>query len=75
LDRHGPGEPIALSIVRKGVEQELPISLASWPAGENPFTTSADVGPRDLAGSAVFQYPFIRPLPGFSFPDIFPENP
>ncbi len=75
LDKHAPGEQIALSVVRKGVEEKVLLELARWPVGENPFTTSPDVDPRSLAGAAATQYPFIPPLPGFPFPDIFPENP
>ena len=75
LDKHTPGEQIALSVVRKGVEEKLLIVLDRWPVGDNPFTTSPDVDPRKLAGAAATQYPFIPPLPGFSFPDLFPENP
>ena len=75
LDKHVPGEQMALSVVRRGAEQKIFIALDRWPVGENPFTTSRDVDPRDLAGAAATQYPFIPPLPGFPFPDLFPENP
>ena len=73
LDKHTPGEPIALSVVRKGVQEEVLLALDRWPVGGNPFTTSPDVDPRVLAGSAATQYPFIPQLPGFSFPDLFPD--
>ncbi len=75
LDKHAPGEEIALSVVRKGVEEEVLVAMARWPVGENPYSTSQDVDPRDLPGTAANKYPFIPPLPGFTFPDIFPENP
>ena len=75
LDKHSPGEQFSLSVVRRGVEDQVLIALDRWPVGENPFTTSEDVDPRKLAGAAATQYPFIPPLPGFPFPDLFPENP
>ncbi len=75
LDKHPPDEEIALSVVRKGAEKKVSIALARWPVGENPFTTSSDVDPRKLAGASATQYPFIPPLPGFPFPDLYPENP
>ena len=75
LDKHAPGEQITLSVVRKGVEEKVLIALDRWPVGENPFTTSPDVDPRKLAGTASTPYPFVPPLPGFPFPDLYPENP
>lgn len=74
LDKHAPGEQMTLTVVRKGVAEKILITMEPWPVEDNPFTTSPDVDPRKLAGTAATQYPFIPPLPGFSFPDIYPEN-
>ena len=74
LDGHLPGEKVVLSLVRQGVELEIPVTLDEWPEGGNPFTTSADVNPSAPVGYEESQYPFIPKLPGFSFPSLFPAS-
>ena len=73
IDRHLPGDETALSVVRKGVEIEAVVTLAEWPASGNPFVNSANVDPSGRDGAAP-QYPFVPRVPGFSFPDLFPDS-
>ena len=72
VDRHSPGDTITLNVRRKLREIEVPVTLDRWPDEGNPFVNSPEVGPGE--GESVPQYPFVPSLPGFSFPDLYPEG-
>jgi len=69
LDRHDHGEKSTLRIVRKDVEQELPIALAAW---REPVHHISGRGPQRFGWICDFPVSF---YPAASFPDIFPEKP
>ena len=74
LDRFQPQHQLVLGVVRKGIEIQVPVTLAEWPEGENPFINAQDFDPRAPDGTSKPRYPFVPQIPGFSFPDLFPAN-
>ena len=74
LDRHFPGDEIALSVVRDRANTEVPVTLAAWPEEGNPFVNSADADQGTSEGR-VSPYPFVPFVPGFDFPQLFPQSP
>jgi S1-C subfamily serine protease len=75
IDRFQPLDQVVLGVVRKGVEVQVPVTLAEWPVGINPFVGAQDFDPRVMDGASQPQYPLVPQIPGFSFPNLFPENP
>ena len=75
IDRFQPQDQVVLSVVRKGVGIQVPVTLAEWPVGVNPFIDGQDFDPRALDGMSRPQYPLVPQIPGFSFPNLFPESP
>ena len=73
IDRFQPQDQVVLDVVRKGVEVQVPVTLAEWPTGVNPFIDAQDFDPRTLDGTSRPQYPLVPEIPGFSFPNLFPE--
>ena len=63
-----------LDVVRQGVEIQLPVILDEWPAGENPFVNGQDFDPRTRDGQPAPRYPLVPQIPGFSFPNLYPES-
>ena len=74
LDRFQPQNQLVLGVVRKGIEIQVPVTLAEWPEGENPFINAQDFDPWAPDGMSAPRYPFVPQIPGFSFPDLFPAN-
>lgn len=75
IDRHRPQDRVLLSVVRKGVELEVAVTLAPWPVGGNPFANSPDFDPLDRNWQSQPPYPLVPQVPGFTFPNLFPESP
>lgn len=74
LDTHFPGEEVALSVVRDRANIEVPVTLAAWPEEGNPFINSTDAG-QWASDGLVSPYPFVPFLPGFDFPQLYPQSP
>ena len=74
LDRHFPGDEVALSVVRHRTNLEVPVTLAAWPEEGNPFIDSVDAG-QWAPGDRPPPYPLVPFLPGFKFPQLFPQGP
>ena len=74
LDAHFPGDEVTLSMVRKRVQLEVPVTLAAWPEDGNPFANAADIALKDPSIPPP-PYPFVPVVPGFSFPQLYPERP
>ena len=73
LGRHFPGDEVALSVVRDRSNIEVPVTLAAWPEEGNPFIKFADAD-QWAADGPVPPYPFVPFVPGFDFPQLFPQS-
>ena len=74
LDRHQPGEQVALTVARGRKTREVMVTLDWWPTGSNPFVGSPNVPFPLTHRSRAPYYPFIPHTPGFPFPELFPSN-
>ena len=74
LDRHFPGEKVALSVIRDRSNIEVLVILDRWPEEGNPFTNSTNAD-QWVSDGGVSPYPFVPFVPGFDFPQLFPQSP
>ena len=75
LDRHLPGAEVPLTVYRGRGKGQLVATLGDWPVEENPFVSSATLPIPESNGAKTPRYPLIPNVPGFAFPDLFPDSP
>jgi S1-C subfamily serine protease len=80
LNRHQPGDSVALGVVRDGQDIEVPVTLGTWP--EQPEVNSnrrffhrvlpdAPIQPEFPRDFQIPRYHYDFEIPGFSLPDFF----
>ncbi|GEM_PF-377178 len=74
LDRHQPGTEVSLTVYRGPGKGQIVVKLGEWPAGGNPFVNSPTLPPQESEGTQKLRYPLVPNVPGFAFPDMFPDN-
>jgi len=74
LNRHLPGSQITLTVVRKGAEMSISVTLGEWPAGQvRKFQVPGETDPNGEFDSP--NDPRGNSIPGLPLPPLFPGNP
>ena len=75
LNKHLPGDEITLTVIRDGEEVEIQVTLGEWPEDQVVSQRSRRLPQPDSNGDRLPGNPPIPFIPGFPFPDLFPDNP
>ena len=75
LNRFLPGDEITLTVSRDGERIQVAVTLSEWPADRDPRTRSR-IFPQPRPDEYTSpKEPLIPNIPGFPFPDLYPEKP